>query len=112
LHACKPARWQWGFRSARSRCRDRLPVLRLGTRLEYLLVGLHDADETVAAPRHRLDVFRMCSLVGQCPAQRRDRMRQAVVGDDDTGPDGIDQLVFLDEALTALDQIDERIECA
>ena len=38
-------------------------------------------------------------------------MRQAVVRDDDSGPDGVDELVLLDQALAALDEIDERIEC-
>jgi hypothetical protein len=54
----------------------------------------------------------MRSLVGQRAAKNGDRVRQAVVGHDDVGPDRIDELVLSHEALAPLEQVDESVERA
>ena len=73
-------------------------------------VGGNRRDEAIPAPRDGLDVGGLRRIVAQRLPQLRDRLRQRVVGHDDVGPDGAEQVFFRDERRRAIEQVPQQIE--
>jgi hypothetical protein len=74
-------------------------------------------DESIPGSRHGRDESRAGRVVTEDTPQRRDVLRKRVVPDHDLAPDGMQELVFVDDAELvfvddapgALDQRDERV---
>ena len=69
-------------------------------------------DEPVAMARHRADEARAARVVAQRTADRANRLRQRAVGDDDVGPDPLEDVTTMHRFVAALDEEDEQVEVA
>ena len=91
------------------RRRSRVDVI--GRRQRAGVRDLDDvADELVAVARDRADELRRLRPVAQRAADRANGLAERAVGDDDIGPDAVEDLLARDRALSLGDEQDEEIE--
>ena len=85
----------------------RRPASRLIVLLEHL-----GKDELVAVPGDRANEARLARIVAEHAADGANRLAERAVGDDDVGPDAVEDVAAVHRLAPALDQEDQQIEVA
>jgi hypothetical protein len=83
---------------------------RSGWRARVAVIFAHRANEAEAFPLERLDPMLLLAAVANRAAGHVQARRYRGVGDDAPLPDGRDQVIFADDALSVADQIEEKVE--
>ena len=68
------------------------------------------AGESIAAPRNGFDERCLRGVVAKRPAEHRNGMNQAVIGNGDVVPDGADDLFSVHRPVAVSDEIAQRLE--
>jgi hypothetical protein len=70
----------------------------------------HRRNESISAPRDRLDELRAPGIVAERLAQLGDRLSQCVLGDVCVRPQRIEQLLFRDQLAGIVEQMEQEVE--
>jgi hypothetical protein len=73
-------------------------------------VLLDGGNKTITAPMHRLDQALFAATVAQSTSRRPEPLREGALTDTLVGPELFQELVFGDNAIAMLHEVDEHVE--